>query len=136
MEVEKAPVKKIFLIDDDPDDQEFFAMALAEINPGIELQTADNGVEAIKRLSASSDAPRIIFLDLNMPLMNGQQFLREMNKNDDLKRIPVIILSTSSDRQTIANTRELGAKDFITKPDKYSGWEETLRDVLTKPNAW
>ena len=129
-------IRHLMLVDDDEDDRDIFLSVISTIIPDAQCSIAVNGEDALRQLKQQNFSADLIFLDLNMPLMNGQQFLREMGKNDDLKRIPVIILSTSSDRQTIANTRELGAKDFITKPDKYSGWEETLRNVLTKPNVW
>jgi DNA-binding NarL/FixJ family response regulator len=65
--------------------------------------------------------------------MNGKQFLNEKSRRDDLKDIPVVILSTSSDAETISETTRLGAKYFVTKPDKFAGWEESLRQVFINP---
>jgi CheY-like chemotaxis protein len=92
---------------------------------------AENGQDALKKLSGYH--PDVIFLDLNMPLMNGRQFLEEIKKKDGLSHIPVIILSTSSDKSTIEDTRRLGARDFITKPDKLSAWEARLKEVFSNP---
>jgi CheY-like chemotaxis protein len=124
--------KKLLLVDDDEDDREIFLSVVQTIAPTIECRMATNGQDALNKLSQHPDLPDLIFLDLNMPLMDGRQFLREVKKHETLKEIPVIVLTTSSDKETITLSRSLGASDFITKPDKYSGWEETLRTHL----AW
>ncbi len=118
------------LVDDDEDDRDIFLSVLDTIAPEAGCLIATNGHEALKKLTETEQLPRLIFLDLNMPLMNGRQFLAEFKKQTSFNFIPVIILSTSSDRETIAQTKALGATDFITKPDKYSRWEEILRELI------
>jgi len=117
----------MMLIDDDEDDREFFLQAMEDIIPDMVCDTAGNGQIALNKLNASHQRPDLIFLDLNMPLMNGRQFLREINNNKQLMQIPVVILSTSSDAQTIHEMMAMGAKHFITKPDLLHGWELALR---------
>ena len=119
-----------FLIEDDADDQEIFINALARIDPAIRNVSASNGQEALDKLRASRVKPDIIFLDLNMPRMNGTEFLKAIAGKKAYQQIPIIILSTSSDSDTIAETIQLGAKEFITKPANYSDWETILRIVL------
>jgi CheY-like chemotaxis protein len=121
---------KLMLIDDDEDDRDIFLSVLAEIAPDVTCITATNGRDALKKLGEAVVLPRLIFLDLNMPLMDGRQFLKEIRKSSTLDKLPIIILSTSSDKETIAQTKNLGAKDFITKPDKYSGWEQVLKNII------
>lgn len=124
-----------FLIDDDADDQEIFLRVLESVAPAVECHTASNGQEAIDKLQNNQVNPDVIFLDLNMPLMNGKQFLKACQSMGSCKEIPVIILSTSSDHQTIQETRELGARDYITKPNQYSAWKEVIQEKLrTVPN--
>jgi CheY-like chemotaxis protein len=72
----------------------------------------------------------VIFLDLNMPEMNGQQFLSEVKKHERLRTIPVIVLSTSSHLPTIEIVKELGALDFITKPANFKELIQILKNVL------
>lgn len=122
-----------FLIDDDVDDQEIFMTVLEEVQPDIRCITAANGQEAIDKIRHQRLKPDLIFLDLNMPLMNGQQFLQACSAHDTCKEIPVIILTTSSDRRTIDETLQLGAKDYITKPDKFSEWGVVIREKI---NTW
>lgn len=123
-----------FLIDDDADDQEIFLSVLQTLSPAVHCDTAVNGKEALQKLLALEINPDLIFLDLNMPLMNGKQFLAAMKDHDKIKNIPVIILSTSADKESISETKALGAKQFITKPDKISGWQNTLESILLDLN--
>jgi CheY-like chemotaxis protein len=118
------------LIDDDDDDKEIFLSVIANVLPQVSCVMATNGQEALQLLSHNQNRPDVIFLDLNMPLMNGKDFLSHISKDESLRLIPVIILSTSSDQGTIKEALNLGAKDFITKPDKFSAWEQTIKNVL------
>ena len=119
-----------FLIDDDADDQEIFLSVLDEIVPSIRCYTASNGKEAIDKLTTAEVRPDLIFLDLNMPLMNGQQFLKACQLMEGCRHIPVIILTTSSDRRSIEETKQLGARDYITKPDKFSAWGSIIKEKI------
>jgi DNA-binding response OmpR family regulator len=111
------PESICLLIDDDLDDQEIFAVALKQVNIDFQCQLATSGTEAIKKLSDPSlPAPDFIFLDLNMPKMNGKECLREIKTFQHLNHIPVVIYSTSSLKHDVSETKLLGACDFITKP--------------------
>jgi CheY-like chemotaxis protein len=123
--------KHFLLVDDDEDDRDIFLSVLENVAPEISCTIAPNGFEALNTLNQLSTLPDLVFLDLNMPLMDGKQFLREIQKDSNLKRLNVIVLSTSSDKDTIEQTKALGAKSFLTKPDKYSGWEEAIKEVLS-----
>lgn len=126
-----APLKKpttFFIVDDDTDDQEIFLAAVKEVDDSIECVTVDNCEEALSKLKkASGKLPDFIFLDLNMPRINGRQCLVELKKLAHLKHIPVIIYSTSSLKKDIEETTKLGADMFITKPSRF----EDLCRVLT-----
>ena len=78
-----------FLIDDDKDDQEIFLTVLEEWGPAIRCITASNGEEAIRKLANREVVPDLIFVDMNMPLMNGTQFLKERNRLDGVSTIPI-----------------------------------------------
>lgn len=119
--------KNILLIDDDYDDHQIFLLALKKISDTVECIAMDSAVEAYEKLSAKDLAPDLIFLDLNMPVLHGQEFLRKLKRSDTLKDIPVIIFSTSSHSTTIQRTKELGAHDFIIKPGKFN----ELVNILT-----
>lgn len=115
------------LIDDDEDDRDFFLQVMEGIHPEMTCDIAVNGKIALDKLSSAAVRPDLIFLDLNMPLMNGRQFLKEIQNYQQLTQIPVVILSTSGDAQTIRETITMGARHFITKPDLLPGWEQALR---------
>ncbi|MEP6738143.1 MAG: response regulator [Chryseolinea sp.] len=125
------PYRNIILIDDDEDDQEIFSTAVKQISHSIIYTFFFDASEALKALAKMEVAPDVIFLDLNIPVMNGQQFLELIKKNVGLKHIPVIIFTTSSDANTIRTTKELGAHDFITKPDSFDELVNHLKPLFT-----
>lgn len=117
----------ILLIDDDDDDQEIFLTAIEEVDCEVKCTALSDATEALQKLVSKDLTPDLIFLDLNMPVMNGQQFLTEIKKTEGLKTIPVIIISTSTHTPTIKLTKDLGASEFITKPSKF----DELVNILT-----
>ena len=121
---------KILLIDDDEDDQEIFLSALSQINTLIACTTVGNAYTALQKLVDKQLTPDVIFLDLNMPIMNGQQFLAAIKENAELKDIPVVIFSTSSHPATIQLAKKTGAMEFITKPNRFDDLLEILRSFL------
>lgn len=121
----------LLLIDDDEDDQELFIEAAREISEEIKITVVPDASIALDKLTAKSVTADVIFSDLNMPKMNGQQFLLEIKKHPDLKDIPVIIFSTSSHSHTIQLVKDFGAHEFITKPGLFNELVSTLRRLLT-----
>ncbi len=119
---------RVLLIDDDEDDQELFLMAMNEIAASVKCTAMSSARTALKQLETHVLTADLIFLDLNMPIMTGQQFLSELNKKEELNRIPVIILSTSANTETIKETKALGARRFITKPSDF----KELKNILFK----
>jgi DNA-binding response OmpR family regulator len=109
--------KICFLIDDDQDDQEIFNLALQHIEQPVTCITANDCGEALKKLEKENKfLPDFIFLDLNMPRMNGKTCLQEIKKRAHLKNIPVVMYSTSLNQRDIVETREFGASTYIIKP--------------------
>jgi CheY-like chemotaxis protein len=105
----------ILLIDDDEDDQFIFLAAIKEAAPGYACRVSNNGPEGLCALTSNSSKPDFIFLDLNMPLMNGFEFLVILMNDVKLSGIPVIIFSTSDNPADKKRARDLGALKFITK---------------------
>ena len=118
------------LIDDDADCQELFCTVIDSIAPSLKCITAENGKRALAMLQTNEMSPDIIFLDLNMPLMNGKQFLQELNRLKIFQHVPIIVLTTSADQNTKTAVLELGARQFVTKPDRFSTWEIVLKQVI------
>ena len=114
----KAP-KICLLVDDDPDDQEVFLTALGDVSSTALCFVAPDGDRALELLHNEETIPDYIFLDLNMPRMNGFEFLAAMKKSKILRDIPVIVYSTTSQAAQIEKVKKLGATDFFTKTYKY-----------------
>lgn len=125
------PFLKILLIDDDAEDHEIFKAALSQVSETSECSTSTNAREALRMLVNKQLNPDVIFLDLNMPIMSGQDFLREVKMKSETQHIPVIIFSTSSNPATVKLTKEMGAIDFITKPDRFDKLVEILKPIIT-----
>lgn len=119
---------KCLLIDDDKDDQEIFKLALQDINKHIECLTVDNGIEGLQMLQNNETfTPGHIFLDLNMPRMNGKDCLTALRNIPRLAKVPIVIYSTSSDPRDLRETKELGASDYIVKQYSLASLKEILR---------
>jgi CheY-like chemotaxis protein len=117
-------VKNIFLVDDDTDDQEFFVEAISGLKNISLSGMANNGKEALNILNNSTLLPDFIFLDFNMPFMNGIQCLCEIKKFPRTKDIPVIMLSSAFEQAELS--RELGAKGFIKKCNEITAFRKEL----------
>lgn len=116
------------LIDDDSDDREIFAIALEDTDKIHKCIAAINGKDALEKLNDDETfIPDFIFLDLNMPLMSGKQFLQKIKKIPRLNHIPVVIYTTSSREKDIEETKQLGATHYLTKPSRI----DTLTKILS-----
>lgn len=123
-----SKTKRFLLVDDDMDDAMVFGEVLAEVDPGIGFQTAPNGQEALEQLlQPGAPLPDLIFMDLNMPRMDGKQCLFEIKNNAQLQHIPVMMYTTSSHSADIEQSMQLGAICFITKPSDF----KELKTILS-----
>ncbi len=109
--------KKIFMIiDDDDDDRFFFKEVITEILNSAECIEAYDGADALDQLGKAEELPNFIFLDVNMPRMDGRECLKELKRDAKLKSIPVIMYSTTFSRESINEFLKLGASSYLTKP--------------------
>ena len=126
----KTTNKPILLVEDDQVDTMTVMRALKEnhvTNPVVHLE---NGEEALLYLQdPASEKPCIILLDLNMPIMNGIEFLQVVKHNDQLKRIPVIVLTTSEEQQDKMSSFNLGVAGYVVKPVDYRRFVEVMRSI-------
>jgi CheY-like chemotaxis protein len=126
-----SKISSIFLIDDDCDDREIFEAVLSEVDKSISLETACDGVDAMEKLNAGKvDNVDLIFLDINMPRMDGVEFLEKMKKNVHYKNIPVIIYSTTNQDSFIQKTLGLGAVSYMTKATSFEALSDSLKKIL------
>jgi CheY-like chemotaxis protein len=125
-------MQKIFLLaDDDSDDQAFFCEALQEIDPSIVCYCVADGRATLELLSNEElERPHIIFLDINMPGMNGWECLTKLKQHEEHTAIPVIIYSTSSHPKDADLALDLGAMCFFTKPNDYQELKEILKVLI------
>jgi len=122
----------ILLADDDEGSRVIFMEAMAEIAPHVKVSIAVNGRKLMNTLLAPhGELPDIIFLDLNMPIKNGWECLQEIRNNDRLKDIPVIIYSTSANREHIDQTYEEGANFYLIKPDSFNELKLMAKSILS-----
>ena len=105
-------------------------MALRQISPSIDCTVISGASSALLALEQIEAVPDLIFLDLNMPVMTGQQFLTEMRKKGSYKQVPVVVLSTSSNPAIIDEAKALGARSFITKPNDFRELKNILQRIL------
>ncbi|MFY0481079.1 response regulator [Flavobacterium sp. PLA-1-15] len=122
---------RIVLADDDLDDCEMFDLALREVNTNFTLEIFNDGKDLLNYLhTIESDLPHLVFLDLNMPFVNGFQTLTEIRRNEKTKDLSVAIYSTSSSEKDIEEALVSGANIYITKPTSFSMLEQILKRVL------
>jgi CheY-like chemotaxis protein len=122
--------KLILVVDDDNDDVFLFREAVKKINKDYHCLTASNGEEALEVLETASIIPDIIFMDINMPRMNGKECLKHLKNNPQFSAIPITIYSTSNREHEIEEIYKLGAVDFFTKPIRFNNLVETIANIL------
>jgi CheY-like chemotaxis protein len=141
----------ILMADDDEEDREMTREALQDARLANDMQFVSDGQELLHYLrrqgryaEPSVDAPRpgIILLDLNMPKMDGREALAELKSDESLRRIPVVVLTTSKDEVDVLRTYDLGVNSFITKPVTFAGLVEVMRtwtrywfEIVELPNG-
>jgi CheY-like chemotaxis protein len=118
----------VLYVDNDPDDVEFFREAVMSIVPGCTCLTAGNGQAALEILKQVK--PDVVFLDVNMPVMDGKETLKALKRDARLSAIPVHILSTTTSRQEHDIFLKLGATSCLAKPTTFSGLRSLIRPVL------
>jgi len=121
-----------YLIDDDRDDQEIFAMALKEVDKKVHLVTADSGIDALETLRGKHLLPDIIFLDINMPRMDGWQCLGQLNQMEHLAKTPIVIYSTSESGIGIRARSDFHT--FLTKQPKITELARKLNELFIHIN--
>jgi CheY-like chemotaxis protein len=119
--------KNILQVDDDTDDCDLFMQALEDVSTAL-YTGINNPEEALQKLVQKEIQPDVIFLDLNMPLMSGLEFLTRIKKMEIIKEIPIIIFSTSQLDDIVRKAKDYGAHDYISKPNDFND----LKKILTK----
>jgi CheY-like chemotaxis protein len=127
----RSHYKRLLIIDDDVEDQEIFIEALKEVDASIQCNAALSGENAFSGFeSESSVMPDLIFLDMNMPKLNGKQVLKEIKKHHRFAQVPVIMYSTSFAPRDIDEIRQLGAVHHLLKPSRFDDLCNALKQLL------
>jgi CheY-like chemotaxis protein len=122
------------LVDDDEDDADLFCEEVASLDPAMKCYKAENGAEVFDALARlRPDKPDVIFLDINMPVMDGWECLRRLKNEPAYSQIPVIMYSTSSARQDVDMAYSLGALAFMSKPEDMHELSNILGVVAKTP---
>ena len=119
---------QLLIADDDSEDIELFQETLENVQPDAELIVTRSGREAISGLRACK--PAVIFLDINIPEMNGWECLKHLKSDASFKDIPVIIYTTSSAKSDVDIASSLGADRLVTKPDRFQDLLKILSGII------
>ncbi|HEX5169087.1 MAG TPA: response regulator [Cyclobacteriaceae bacterium] len=123
----------VLLIDDDLDDQDVFLFVMSELFPEIDCALANDGLHALDVInSLPSVALKLILVDINMPKMNGIEFLVTIRKMKDLEKIPIYMYSTSAHDDLIHRCIEVGATGFIKKPSDISTLKNRIEEIISQ----
>lgn len=130
------PLKRILLVEDDPNDIELTLNALEEYNLSNEIMVARDGVEALDYLYRRGafvqrpvGHPIVIMLDLKLPKLDGVQVLRQIKTDLTLRLIPVVILTSSRESQDLTECYKLGANAYVVKPVRFSEFIEAVKHI-------
>ena len=131
----------VLVADDDPDDRLMIDDAFEESRLIVKIRFVENGEELVKYLNREGTyqdeekypRPGLILLDLNMPIKDGREALKEIKSDPHLRQIPIVVLTTSKSEEDIFKTYDLGVNSFIKKPVTY---ESLLDTVKTIGNYW
>lgn len=121
--------KTILLVEDNPDDVKLTLRALKHCNIANEVAIAHDGVEALEMLASLNPLPTITLLDLKLPRLSGLEVLKRIRTDARLKRLPVIILTSSKEEQDILTSYDSGANSYIRKPVEFEQFTEAVRQL-------
>lgn len=123
----------ILFIDDDEIERLKFNRICKQSEYKTTITQAENGEEALQRIEEK--LPQLIILDLNMPKMNGIEFLSILRKNERLKYIPIVVLSSSDNQDDVKKCFEIGISGYLIKPLRYDDYKQTITKLLAYWNV-
>lgn len=126
--VEPSTFKQVWLCDDDPDDHYVFAEALTKVLPNAALSICPDGKELLSRLDL--ERPDILFLDINMPVINGIETLKKISQLSNLCDLPIVMYSVSDQKTDISACHQLGATLYLVKPQLFQELVAQLKAIV------
>ena len=129
-----AARKRLLLVEDDPGDALMTREAFAEHKVGNRLHVVSDGVEALRFLRregeyAQAPRPHLVLLDLNLPRKDGREVLQEIKQDEDLARIPVVVLTTSEAEEDVIRSYQLHANAYVTKPVDFDQFIKVVQQI-------
>ena len=131
-----TPKAMILLIEDNPADQEMTRRALAKANPDVTLEVVDDGEQALDFLlrrdvyaADETPVPQLVLLDLNLPKLSGKEIIRSVRGHDQLKHMPLIVLTTSPAEEDILESYRLGCNSYLTKPNRFDEFVGVMQQL-------
>lgn len=118
----------ILLVEDDPNDEELILRALNKA--GVDTAVARNGREAIDYLFSISESPRLILLDLKLPMMGGLEVLQALRVDNRTRLTPVVIFTSSTEKTDVRASYDLGANSYVSKPVDFKAFQQTLHQIV------
>ena len=125
----KSSARPILLVEDDQVDVLTTRRALKEIHVTNPLVVCENGEEGLAWLRGASEPPCLVLLDLNMPVMNGIEFLEHVKRDARLRRIPTVVLTTSEEQEDKVRSFDLGIAGYMAKSVNYRHFVEVMRSI-------
>ncbi len=122
-------LRPIILVEDNPDDEKMTIRALRRGNIANEILVAHNGEEALKMVLNADPLPSVVLLDLKLPKVDGLEVLRQIRANERTKRLPVVVLTSSSEDGDIVDSFDLGANSYVRKPVEIDKFTEAVRQL-------
>jgi two-component system response regulator len=124
-----APLRPIILVEDNPDDEKMTIRALRRGNVANEILVARNGAEALAIVLNANPLPSLVLLDLKLPKVSGLEVLRQIRANERTQKLPVVVLTSSSEEGDILNSYGLGANSYVRKPVEIDKFTEAVRQL-------
>jgi two-component system response regulator len=122
-------LRSIILVEDNPDDERLTIRALKRGNIANEILVARNGEEAITMVLNADPLPSVILLDLKLPKVDGLEVLRQIRAHERTQKLPVVVLTSSSEEGDIIDSYDLGANSYVRKPVETDKFTEAIRQL-------
>jgi len=121
----------ILLVEDNPNDAELTQRALRKVNLGTKVAIARDGAEAIDYLMGNKPKPKVVFLDLKLPKIDGIEVLRRTRADSRTRSIPVVVLTSSQEERDISECYKLGVNSYVVKPVEFDRFYKAVGDLAT-----
>jgi len=119
----------ILLVEDNPNDAELTQRALKKSDIGARLAIARDGAEALEYLSSDRPRPKVVFLDLKLPKIDGIEVLRRVRSDDRTRSLPVVVLTSSQEERDINECYKLGVNSYVVKPVEFDKFYKAVGDL-------